>query len=347
MQGTVRNLQFALWLFLLWKPFTAQSPDRVAVVNGENISALEVERAAAGNLAKLELRRAQFELQLRRDRESALDDALERLLRSRVLAAEAASRKISIDELISIEVDAAIPPPADEAIVQFYTANQLELHGSLSDNVAAIRDHLKEQERQEIYEAFVTGLKKRYGAKGYREPFRVPMTTEGHPSKGPDDAPVTVVEFSDFECPYCGALFPTLRRIASDYATDVRIVYFQFPLIDLHPHAGLAAEASLCAWDQDRFWEMHDSIFSDQLELTSEELKRRAGQLNLDEQAFSKCLASGRHKSEIQRDLNAGAVAGVSGTPALFINGRLLLGNHPYEEIRKIIDDELQRASLP
>src|SRR6185503_20238629 len=102
------------------------------------------------------------------------------------------------------------------------------------------------------------------------------LTTAGFPSKGPAAAPVTIVEFSDFECPYCGGLFPTLKAVEKNYAGQVRFVYRQFPLTNVHPHAQKAAEASLCANEQQRFWEFHDSMFGNQQALTVDDLKRRA-----------------------------------------------------------------------
>jgi protein-disulfide isomerase len=154
---------------------------------------------------------------------------------------------------------------------------------------------------------------------------------------------VTIVEFSDFECPYCGGLFPTLKQVEKNYPQQVRIVYRQFPLNNLHPHAQKAAEASLCANDQQKFWEFHDSMFSNQRELSVPDLKQRAADLKLDTAMFNQCLDSGRHAAAIQLDIDEGARNGVSGTPALFINGRLLSGNQPYGEIKEVIDDELQR----
>jgi protein-disulfide isomerase len=123
----------------------------------------------------------------------------------------------------------------------------------------------------------------------------------------------------------------------------VRVVYRQFPLTNLHPHAQKAAEASLCAAEQNKFWEFHDSMFGNQKELSVPDLKQRAVDMKMDTKAFNECLDSGRQNTAVQADIQAGARAGVSGTPAMFINGRLLTGNQPYSEIKDVIDDELQR----
>jgi protein-disulfide isomerase len=191
----------------------------------------------------------------------------------------------------------------------------------------------------------VTRLKKEFGFKSYLEPLRAQLNTAGFPTRGPATAPVTIVEFSDFECPYCGGLFPTLKQVEKNYPQQVRIVYRQFPLTNIHPHAQKAAEASLCANEQNKFWEFHDSMFSNQSELSVADLKQRAVDLKLDPAKFNQCLDSGRMGTAIQADIQEGAKNGVTGTPALFINGRLLSGNQPYSEIKDVIEDELQRKN--
>ena len=319
--------------------------DRAAVVNGMVISIQDVEKAASPDLKTIEVRRTQFEIELERDRRVALDTALEGIVRDRLLTAEAEKRKVSVDELIAIEVESAVPRPADEAVVQFYNANKADLEGSLADNVTAIREYLRSDKRQAVYDAFISGLKKDYGVKSYLEPSRTTIATAGRPSKGPANAPVTIVEFSDFECPFCRALFPTLQKIESDYKDKLRVIYLQFPLASMHTHARKAAEASLCAYEQDKFWQFHDAMFTDQQHLAVEDLKQKAEKLSLDKKAFNTCLDSDKYLAEIQSDMEEGVRVGISGTPAMFINGRLLIGAQPYADIQKIIEDELRRSA--
>ena len=321
-------------------------PDRVAVVNGESISIQEVEKAAEGAMKSIELRRTQFEIELERDRKVALDDALEGIVRDRLLAAEAKKHKVSVEELIALEVDSIVPQPADDFVVQFYNENKSRLEGSLADNASAIRDYLRSEKRQTVFESFVADLKKDYGAKSWLEPSRTTIATAGRPSKGPADAPVTIVEFSDFECPFCRALFPTLERIEADYKDKLRVVYLQFPLATMHTHARKAAEASLCAYEQNKFWPFHDAMFNDQQNLSVNDLKQKAKDLSLDMKAFNTCLDSGKYLSEIQSDMEEGVRVGISGTPAIFINGRLLIGAQPYADIQKIVEDELRRSAM-
>jgi len=210
--GKLRFVKLAIVMAMCATAVAEQpDPNRVAVVNGEPISMQDVEKAAAGEMRAIEVRKTQFEIELERDRKLALSDALDGIVRDRLLAAEAKKRKVSVDELIAIEVDSAAPRPADEAVVQFYNENKSRLDGTLADNVSAIRDYLRSERRQVAFETFVAGLRKDYGVKSFLEPSRTTIAIAGRPSKGPANAPVTIVEFSDFECPFCRALFPTTR----------------------------------------------------------------------------------------------------------------------------------------
>jgi len=180
-------------------------------------------------------------------------------------------------------------------------------------------------------------------ATAFQAPARTEIATAGYPTRGPATAPITIVEFSDFECPFCGRLFPTLKAVENLYVGRVRIVYRQFPLRRIHPLAQKAAEASLCANEQRRFWEMHDSLFGDQEHLTVDALKARAVTLKLDTAAFNSCLDSGRQMAAIDKDLAEGAKAGITGTPTMFINGRMMVGAQPFAAIQAVIEEELQQ----
>ena len=208
-----------------------------------------------------------------------------------------------------------------------------------------LRQQITEQSRARLRDALLRRLKREYGFRSYLEPLRTDVASMGHPSRGPAAAPVTIVEFSDFECPFCYGLYPTLKLIEKNYPEQVRIVYRQFPLNAIHPRAQKAAEASLCAHDQGRFWEMHDSMFDGQKQLEVDALKQRAKEFQLDLAAFDACLDSGSKADAIKKDMADAARAGVTGTPTFFVNGRMMLGNQPYAEIRALIEDELQRAA--
>lgn len=317
--------------------------NRVAVVNGQVISQQDLEKAAATELKNLEVRRLQNESAIAQDKQQILTNALEELAAEKLIEADAVKQNKTKAQLLEAEVDSNVDTPSNEQVEAFYEANKDRIPIPKEQALPQVKQYMVERSRAQYRNMLVTRLKKEYGFKSYLEPIRAQLKTAGFPTRGPATAPVTIVEFSDFECPYCGGLFPTLKQVEKNYPQQVRIVYRQFPLNNLHPHAQKAAEASLCANDQQKFWEFHDSMFGNQRELSVPDLKQRAVDLKLDAALFNQCLDSGRHAAAIQVDIEEGAQNGVSGTPALFINGRLLSGNQPYAEIKEVIDDELQR----
>ncbi|HVZ72570.1 MAG TPA: thioredoxin domain-containing protein [Polyangia bacterium] len=172
------------------------------------------------------------------------------------------------------------------------------------------------------------------------ERFRVPL--EG-PSKGPATAKVNIVEFSDFQCPFCSRVVATIEKIEKDYPNDVRIFFRHNPL-PFHPNAPLAAEAGVAAAEQGKFWEMHDKMFANQQNILRPDLEKYAGEIGLDVGKFKQALDSGAGKPKVQADLAIAGQIGVQGTPNFYINGRNLQGAQPYEEFKKVIDDEIKRA---
>lgn len=171
----------------------------------------------------------------------------------------------------------------------------------------------------------------------------VTVSTEGHPSRGAATAPITLVEFSDFECPFCARATPVLKQLEEAYPGQIRRVFRQFPLMAIHPGAERAAEASLCAAEQERFWEMHDALFEQPVALDPADLHRKAAQVGLDAALFKTCLDMQKYAGTIEQDLKEGVAHGVTGTPAVFINGRLVSGARPYAEFAQVIDAELAR----
>jgi predicted DsbA family dithiol-disulfide isomerase/Skp family chaperone for outer membrane proteins len=317
--------------------------NRVAVVNGQVITQAELDKAAEAELKGIEARKAQNDAALAQDRQTVLTKALDDLIAEKLIDAEAAKEKKSKEQLLEAEVDSNVETPSAAEVEAFYDANKERIPIPKEQALPQVKQYLVERSRSRYRDMLITRLKKDFGVKSYLEPLRAEIAVAGFPSRGPAAAPVTIVEFSDFECPYCGGLFPTLKQVEKNYPETVRIVYRQFPLANIHPHAMKAAEASLCANEQKKFWEFHDSMFGNQQELSVPDLKQRAVDLKLDAQAFNQCLDSGRHSTTIQADVQEGSRAGVTGTPAIFINGRLLSGNQPYTEIKEVIEDELQR----
>lgn len=319
----------------------------VAVINGQNITQEELNKAAAAGLQNLETKRLQNELSLARDKAEMLQKALDDIVEDKLLELEAAKNKVSIDQLLQTEVETKVETPSTSEVDAFYESYKDRIPVPKAEALPQVRTYLIEQSRIRFRQALIDKLKTQYGFKSYLDPMRTEIATAGFPSKGPAGAPVTIVEFSDFECPFCGGLFPTLKQVEKEYGDKVRVVYRQFPLTNIHPYAQKAAEASLCANDQKHFWEFHDSMFGNQRELSIADLKQRAVDMKLDTAAFNQCLDSGKHAAAVQKDVEEGARAGVTGTPALFINGRLLSGNQPLNGIKELIDDELKRKGSP
>ncbi len=172
---------------------------------------------------------------------------------------------------------------------------------------------------------------------------RIAASTDDDEVLGNKNAPVTIIEFSDFQCPYCAKFYlETFPEIYENYIKTgkARFVYRDFPL-SFHPNAQKAAEAAECAGNQDKFWEMSDKIFKNQKALDNDNLKVYAKEIGLNEDAFGKCLDKGEAANEVKKDFEEGAKYGVQGTPAFFINGISVSGAQPYSVFEKIIEEEL------
>lgn len=306
----------------------AEGPgDKVlARVNGVEITQEEIEKSVAGQLLKLQ-----------RDRHELISQAVDTRVRNTLLEAAAEKRGITQEELMEAEVNGKTAEVAAEDVDAFYEARKQQIRQP--------KERVEDQIRRFIrYEDFMKELRAVAEIEMLREPFRVEVDATG-PKKGPDGAQVTIIEFSDFECPFCNRVNPAIQKVLETYGDKVQIVFRQYPL-DIHKNARKAGEASLCADEQGKFWEMHDGMFDNQKNLGVDGLKSIAASVEgIDVPAFNKCLESGRHAETVQRDLIEGATAGVNSTPAFFINGRYLSGAQPFESFSKIIDEELASGS--
>ncbi len=172
------------------------------------------------------------------------------------------------------------------------------------------------------------------------------VSADDDPSRGPADARVTVIEYADFQCPYCGRFHvQTWPQLLQQYGDRVRFVYRDFPLSALHPYAEKAAEAGDCAQEQGKFWEYHDALYTNQTALDRASLSRYAQNVGLDTARFDSCVDSGKHAAEVANDLQEGTVAGVTGTPAFLVNGKLITGAQPFSVFQTAIDAALANAN--
>lgn len=271
------------------------------------------------------------------------DQALQEMVNERLVRAEAERRGVTPEALQRQAMEGA--QVSDEEVRAFYDANA----GRLPENVTfeaiapRIRQHLGQQKQAQAWGRFVQELRSGADLEVRMEAPRAQVAAVG-PALGAEDPAVTIVEFSDFECPFCKRVNPVLKDLIERYPDQVRIVFRHFPLDRIHPTARATAEAAVCADEQGGFWAFHDAAFEAGEPLERDDLVETAEGLGLDVATFEACLEDGRAAEVVQRDVDAGVDAGVTGTPAFFINGIRLSGAQQTDAFVRIIEQELARA---
>lgn len=318
---------------------SADLPEVLATIGSEQITIADVRARAGGQLD-------QIEANYRRQRTRFVESMLQSMVRERTLMAEAEKQGKTVERMVLEEAGGSFEPN-DVEIGAWYEDNRARVGGrTLEQARPQIVNMLSTQRRREATEKLEARLNRELDVKIHLEPYRVTLNNEGAPTAGKADAAVTLVEFSDFQCPFCARFVPTLKQIEANYGDRVKIVYRQYPIASLHPNAFKAAEASLCANEQGKFWQIHDLMFQEQAQLSVRELKVMANRLGMDQSKFDACLDSGRYAEQIQNDLAEGGRAGMTGTPALFVNGIEIPGGAvPYETVARAIDQELARLN--
>jgi protein-disulfide isomerase len=316
----------------------------VAIIGSERVSFSELPAATQTELdehqRRYEQRLHQLALENRREQQAILEARINNLIDSRLMQKEARARHTTIAELIK---QVKNPPVTDADVRDFYLKHAQEFKQPFEAELVPITQYLMQQSLEAGKRDYLAGLRAKYAARLTFEPLREDVAAEG-PSRGPADARVTLVEFADFQCPFCARMAPVLERLQQQYPKDVRLVYRQMPLEKVHPDSLRAAQASLCALEQDKFWPMHDALYADQKALNVAGLKATAARVGLDSGHFDVCLDSARTLTAVQTDERAGIELGVDGTPGLFVNGRFVNGAVPYEQLAAMVDDELQRV---
>jgi protein-disulfide isomerase len=316
----------------------ADDGEVVATIGDVAITRAELEASIAAELERLD-----------RERHLLLEQGLEPLIERRLLQSEADRRSVAVDELLRVELQDRIQPVTDEQVEAWYQANRSRINPSAAKEqvMPEIKAYLAQQAAADARAALVAELRADRKVVVHFEPLRADLDLEGATIKGPEKAAVTIVEFSDFQCPACRSFNPVLSQVLQAYGDQVRVAFRQFPLRSIHPQAQAAAEASLCAREQGKFWEIHDAMFADQRSLQPDQLKTLARTLGLEEEAFDACIDEGRHRALIEQDLARGQRVGVSGTPSVYVNGREAApGQVPsFERMKELIDDELRRAA--
>jgi protein-disulfide isomerase len=320
----------------------------LATVEGQVITEQQVLQAAAADLTKLDANKPTPQAAYDRARLEILWRAMDSIIEDKLITLEAARQNITKQRLIEVEIESNVETPSPQEVDQFYEANKVQIAaqmpGTKAQVLPQVRQYLIDSSRRRYRTMLIGSLRRGYKIMTNLDPLRTDIATAGYPTKGAAKAPVTIVEFADFECPYCGGLYPTLKQVERAYPDKVRFVFRQFPLVNMHPNAQKSAEAALCANEQQKFWEFHDSLYGNQSELGVPALKQRAVTMRLNTATFNTCLDSGKHAETVRKDQEDARKSGVTSTPTMFINGRLLGGNQPLAVIREIIEDELKRS---
>lgn len=283
-------------------------------------------------------------LRLREAIHEARRAALDAILAEHLLELEAKRVGESPQALLEREFRSRATPIPDEQVRAWYEANQSRVKGTSFDAAAAdIRRLLERQQRERLREDLLQRLRSATPVTVTLEPPRERLSVAAdEPASGPAGAPVEIVMYSDFQCPFCAKVTGTIERLKQTYAGKIRVVFRDFPLTSIHPQAVQAAVAAQCAHEQGRFWEYHDRLFAHQRDLTPARLDEYAGSVGLDQERFAACRANDRTLTIVRENLASGERLGIAGTPAFFINGRFLNGAQPDEVFRRVIDEELQ-----
>jgi protein-disulfide isomerase len=279
--------------------------------------------------------------QLRNQEYEVKRRALEELVNEKLLEAEAKKRGLTAEQLVAEEVDSRLPTPSDAELEAFYLGQRDRLNRPFAEVKGQLQQGLQQARLQQARQDYVRRLRERADVVILLRPPKVEISHDPARLRGRPDAPITIVEFSDFQCPFCQRAQPALKDVLAKYGERVKLAYRDFPLQQIHPRAQAAAEASRCAADQGKFWEYHDLLFTNFGKLDQAALLGHARTLQLDEGRFESCLSGGKHQAAVEKDAQEGAAAGVNGTPAFFVNGIFLSGAQPASAFEKIIDEEL------
>ena len=311
----------------------------VAQVGSTAITEEQLEKQSAPELAKARagLLHARYEFY------NAQRAVAKKAIDQELLSEQARAENVSVDELLKRHVDSKIKEPSEETL-RFYFMNI-----NTDQTYEAIRPKIVERihslQEKKYNEEYLKTLRAKKTIMITLDPPHEEVAVGDTPVMGPADAGVTIVEFADYQCPYCRAVEPTMNQIREQYKDKIRYSFRDFPL-PMHPYAEKAAEASRCAGEQGQFWPYHDRIFTGDAEgLSDAHLRSTAADLKLDTVKFGKCLDSNQEQAAVAKDLDQGKSLGISGTPSFFINGYFVSGAISYDQLRELVDQQLARRT--
>ena len=321
----------------LWLPLGAQTiPARqpLARIGDQTIYAGDLQASIGAQL--LQLKNQEYEL---------YRNALTNLLNQRVLEDEATRKGLSAAALLD-QVDRSVRQPTASEIETYYLAQKASFHRPLIEVRMQVEQALVQAKRQQARQDYLEQLRQNAGVAILLTRPRVDVTVDPLRLRGNPDAPVTIVEFADFECPYSQLVEQSLKEVLEKYKGRARLGFRDFPLSHIHPQAQQAAEASRCAGEQGKFWEYHDLLFATQGKLDLAGLTDQARAAGLELERFTACLSGGKFKTSVNADLQIGMASGVTGTPAFYINGVPLSGAQSPDAFELIIESELAENGL-
>jgi protein-disulfide isomerase len=305
----------------------------VARIGEEQITLEQLEKDVRAQL--IEIDNARYE---------ALKNGLDRMIADRIIKTEAEARGVTVEALLDSEVKSKLTTPSEEEVVSVYEANKSDLGEATLEQVRPqIVQFLTQRQEALATRGFVDQLRAKYKPQVLLAAPKVEVGTGSLEPRGPAGAPITLVVFSDYECPYCKRAENTLEDVLNAYPDKIRVYHRDFPL-EFHAQARPAAIAARCANEQGKFWPYRRALYTS-ADLSADRFKEIADQTGLDRAKFDECVASNKFDAAIAKDIDDGADVGVNGTPAFFVNGRVLSGAQPLDAFKSAIDAELAAAS--
>jgi protein-disulfide isomerase len=310
-----------------------------ATLDGREITVAEIDQYMTNAFIEEMLSKPPSEVYENRNK------GLQEMIQKQIIDEAAAEQGLDAQQLFD-QVVSEVTPPSPEDVANWYSQNQSRLGGAPLEQVTPrITEFLLNEGRGKAWTEFITSKLEALDFKLVFEPPRLELEAT-RLVRGNAEAQVTIMTFSDYQCPYCIRSEPVLAEVLSRYPDQVRIVHRHFPLDSIHPFARPAAEASMCADEQGKFWEYHDAIFARGGTLSEASFAEIGSELGLDGDALGTCMTERRYADFVQQDFDAGRAAGVTGTPAFFVNGVALKGSRDADQLSKVVDSELARAQV-
>ena len=313
---------------------TPESPNTtiLAEVDGRALTEADLDRKKVGTL-----------LQARYNYYMSQRKALDQLVDDELIALAAERKHVPVDKFLEAEVYKGIKDPTEDQLQVYYEGMETE------ESYVAVHDrlieHIRQLRRDKARAAFVKTLHEQANLQILLSPPAADVNLQDVHVHGQKDAPVVLVEFADYECPYCQKVNPLLQKLKDEYGDKLAIAYKDFPL-PMHHRAQKAAEAARCAGEQGKYWEYHDVLYYSRM-LDISDLKKHAQVLKLDEAEFAKCLDSGSQAEAVKKDLEEGKALALPGTPSFFVNNHFFHGAVDYDTLREMVEQQLRAKSSP